>query len=333
MRSAVGAVAAIAVLLGISAMAAGASGTDRAERPSTESSSLSSAEAVVLGIVEGVTEYLPVSSTGHLLITERLMGIGTSGDADKNAADSYTIAIQIGAIVAVLGIYRRRFVTMIDGVLGRSDEGRSVLMSLLAAFVPAAIIGQIFGDAIKDRLLSPWPVAAAWLVGGVGILVFVGLQSRLTTSITSLAQITPRHALIIGVAHPQRRHRVRPGQARQRDPRPVRGRHTVARHRGRGRRRLRLGQVHDLVAQPARPGALRLVPDCRRHRRRRDDPRRHDLAVPDLAVPGPIRSGPSPAARPLRGDGSGRNARASSRPCRRRTRVRCPCRRPDRPTA
>ena len=104
MRSAVGAVAAIAVLLGISAMAAGASGTDRAERPSTESSSLSSAEAVVLGIVEGVTEYLPVSSTGHLLITERLMGIGTSGDADKNAADSYTIAIQIGAIVAVLGI-------------------------------------------------------------------------------------------------------------------------------------------------------------------------------------------------------------------------------------
>lgn len=200
MRSAVGAVAAIAVLLGISAMAAGASGTDRAERPSTESSSLSSAEAVVLGIVEGVTEYLPVSSTGHLLITERLMGIGTSGDADKNAADSYTIAIQIGAIVAVLGIYRRRFVTMIDGVLGRSDEGRSVLMSLLAAFVPAAIIGQIFGDAIKDRLLSPWPVAAAWLVGGVGILIFVGLQSRLTTSITSLAQITPRHALIIGVA-------------------------------------------------------------------------------------------------------------------------------------
>ena len=68
-------------------------------------------KAVVLGVVEGVTEYLPISSTGHLVVTQRLLGIGEN-DATKDAADSFAIAIQFGAILAVLVLYRRRIVSM-----------------------------------------------------------------------------------------------------------------------------------------------------------------------------------------------------------------------------
>ncbi|MCK9589707.1 MAG: undecaprenyl-diphosphatase, partial [Terrimicrobiaceae bacterium] len=76
-------------------------------------------QALILGLVEGVTEYLPVSSTGHLLLTQRLMGIGSS-----DAADAFAICIQAGAILAVLGLYHRRVGDMALGVLGRSVGGR-----------------------------------------------------------------------------------------------------------------------------------------------------------------------------------------------------------------
>lgn len=154
-------------------------------------------EAIVLGVVEGVTEFLPVSSTGHLLVTQRLLGIGTGSDAA--AADSYTIAIQLGAIAAVLGIYRHRFVSMVDGVLGRSDEGRRSLVALVLAFLPAAAIGFVAGDSIKDHLLEPWPVVAAWAVGGVAILWF-GRHFSARPRHGSVAEITPRTALLIGLA-------------------------------------------------------------------------------------------------------------------------------------
>ena len=84
------------ILLTYSPLTIGSQGLSGDHSVAVEQKILTTTQAVVLGLVEGLTEYLPVSSTGHLLITERLMGIGTSGDADKNAADSYTIAIQIG---------------------------------------------------------------------------------------------------------------------------------------------------------------------------------------------------------------------------------------------
>lgn len=155
-------------------------------------------KAIVLGVVEGVTEYLPISSTGHLLVAERMMGLGEG--ADKDAADTFTVVVQIGAILAVLGLYRRRFATMVDGVLGRSAEGRSVLIALVVAFIPAAIIGKLFGDAIKDHLLQPWPVVAAEVVGGVAILAFVANQARLRVRTETLDALGWRQAALIGVA-------------------------------------------------------------------------------------------------------------------------------------
>lgn len=159
---------------------------------------LSVVDAVVLGAVEGITEYLPVSSTGHLLVTERLMDIGL-GD-DKEATDTYTVVIQVGAILAVLGIFRKRFTGMIEGVLGRNDEGRRTLISVVVAFVPAGIIGKVFGDAVKEHLLDPTPIAITWIVGGLVILLFVSQQSKLTARIESLGDIGVRNAAIIGVA-------------------------------------------------------------------------------------------------------------------------------------
>ena len=134
-------------------------------------------QATVLGVVEGLTEYLPVSSTGHLLLAERAMGIGEDpgGSAgqrrrDKDAADAFAICIQAGAIVAVLGLYFRRVRQMLAGLAGRDEEGRRLLFNIAAGFLPAAVIGLLFNKAIKAYLFGIWPVVAAWFVGGVAIL-------------------------------------------------------------------------------------------------------------------------------------------------------------------
>jgi undecaprenyl-diphosphatase len=160
---------------------------------------LNAGKAIVLGTVEGLTEYLPVSSTGHLLIAEKILGVGQHSN-DKDPADTYTVVIQIGAILAVLGIFRKRFVLMLEGIVGKSAEGRSLLFSLAIAFVPAAAIGAAFNDPIKKHLLKSWPVVGAWVVGGLVILWFVANQARFKTRITSLSAIPWKVALSIGVA-------------------------------------------------------------------------------------------------------------------------------------
>jgi undecaprenyl-diphosphatase len=132
---------------------------------------LTPAKAVVLGVVEGVTEFLPISSTGHLLISERLMNVGKS-DLTKDAADTYTVAIQSGAILAVLLLYWRRLWSMVEGAIGRDPVGRRTLSATVVAFIPAAVIGVLFENAIKDHLLQPLPVIIAWIVGGIAILLF-----------------------------------------------------------------------------------------------------------------------------------------------------------------
>ena len=154
---------------------------------------LSAPKAIVLGAVEGITEYLPVSSTGHLLITQRLLGMGHG--AGKTAADTYAIAIQFGAILAVAVLYRQRIGQLASGLVGRDDEGRALLVRLVVAFLPAAAIGVALDHTIKDHLFGPWPVIAAWAVGGAFLLWWTPRHG--TESITAL---TVRSAAIIGMA-------------------------------------------------------------------------------------------------------------------------------------
>ena len=123
-------------------------------------------QALILGLVEGITEYLPVSSTGHLLIAQRLLGIPESA-----AANGYAIAIQAGAILAVLGIYRQRVGHMLLGLTGKDPAGlRLGAAASSSAFLPAAVLGVLFNDQIEQHLFGVKPVIAAWVVGGVAIL-------------------------------------------------------------------------------------------------------------------------------------------------------------------
>jgi undecaprenyl-diphosphatase len=123
-------------------------------------------QALILGLVEGITEYLPVSSTGHLLIAQRLLGIPESA-----AANGYAIAIQAGAILAVLGIYRQRVGHMLLGLVGKDAAGLKLALRIIVAFLPAALLGALFNDQIEQRLFGVKPVIAAWVVGGVAILL------------------------------------------------------------------------------------------------------------------------------------------------------------------
>ena len=152
-------------------------------------------DALVLGLVEGLTEYLPVSSTGHLLLAMRALGI-PPGDG----ADAYAICIQAGAIVAVLGLYRARVAEMVQGVVGRSREGLRLAVNLAVAFVPAAVLGLLFQSAIREHLFGLWPITIAWALGGVVILLLPhGGRGRTPGEGLELEAMTAKHALVIGL--------------------------------------------------------------------------------------------------------------------------------------
>jgi undecaprenyl-diphosphatase len=154
---------------------------------------LSIPQAIILGIVEGITEFLPVSSTGHLLVTGELINFGTG--AQQTAADTYSIAIQFGAIIAVLVLYRERIWSMLNGLVGRDVDGRSTLMRLLVAFLPAAVLGVAVGDALKEALFGPIPVTIAWFIGGVVLVVW-----RPQSGLLQMHQMPVRAAFLIGLA-------------------------------------------------------------------------------------------------------------------------------------
>ena len=150
-------------------------------------------DALLLGLVEGLTEYLPVSSTGHLLLAERLLGLEGS-----EANHAFAIVIQAGAILAVLHACRPRVQQVLGGLV-RAGEGRALLVNLVAAFVPAAIIGFLLDDWIEARLFGLWPIAMAWLVGGLVILGLPRLRDGGARG-AALETISLRQAALVGLA-------------------------------------------------------------------------------------------------------------------------------------
>ncbi|MES2997297.1 MAG: undecaprenyl-diphosphate phosphatase [Verrucomicrobiota bacterium] len=158
-------------------------------------------QAFILGIIEGITEYLPISSTGHLLVAQRLMGIGTLTPTAKAAADCFAICIQGGAILAVLGLYWQRVVQMMAGVFGKNPEGLRLAIAIVAGFLPAAVIGMLFDDWIEQKLFGIWPVVIAWIAGGAAILVvaFFRKQHPLAGGGKELIEITWKMAVFIGL--------------------------------------------------------------------------------------------------------------------------------------
>ncbi len=150
-------------------------------------------EAILLGLVEGITEYLPVSSTGHLLVTQRLLGI-----AENSQSNAYAICIQAGAIVAVLELYRSRVAQICRGLLGRDAEGAKLAACLLTAFIPAGVFGLLLKEPIARYLFQPWPIVVAWIVGGVAILWLERSRFRHREVALDLRSLALRGALVIG---------------------------------------------------------------------------------------------------------------------------------------
>lgn len=152
-------------------------------------------ESLILGIVEGLTEYLPVSSTGHLIITQYLLGIGES-----DAVSAFEICIQGGAILAVLGLYFRRVSEMWQGLLGKNPVGLRMLVNIIVGFLPAAVIGLLLGKYIKAYLFSATVVAIAWAVGGLVILLYVRQRAKTGKAFSgkALEELTWKGALHVG---------------------------------------------------------------------------------------------------------------------------------------
>jgi undecaprenyl-diphosphatase len=150
--------------------------------------------AALLGFVEGVTEYLPVSSTGHLILVGHF--IGSEGEGSK----SFDIVIQLGAILAVLIHYRTLLRQQFTGLVAGRRDAMNLVGALLFAFVPTAVAGLMFRKVIRERLFGPLPVAIALVVGGIVMIVVERIRAhRKIEGESGLENVTPRRAFMIGL--------------------------------------------------------------------------------------------------------------------------------------
>lgn len=149
-------------------------------------------KALILGIIEGLTEFLPISSTGHLIVAGDLLNFKSNGKV-------FEIAIQLGAVLAVIFEYRERFSHVVRNV-GRDSQVNRFVANLAVAFVPAAVVGLAFSKQIKLHLFNPVSVAVALVVGGFIILWVERRQSRIPPKITGVDDMRMRDALVVGIA-------------------------------------------------------------------------------------------------------------------------------------
>ncbi len=159
-------------------------------------------KSAVLGVVEGLTEFLPISSTGHLILTGSLLNF--TGETAK----AFEIAIQTGAMFAVMWEYRQRLLGTMSG-LGSEPRAQRFALNVLIAFIPAVVLGLAFAKTVKAHLFHPVPVASAFIVGGLIILLVEWLHKRRfgqqdlggrrKARVETVDDIKPLDALVVGV--------------------------------------------------------------------------------------------------------------------------------------
>jgi undecaprenyl-diphosphatase len=154
-------------------------------------------KAIAMGVVEGLTEFLPISSTGHLILAGSLLGFGQDVGPDK--AKVFDIAIQTGAIFAVVLVYWQRLLSTVKG-LGSEPKAQRFALNVIVGFLPAVVLGLAFGKAIKAHLFTPTVVATTFILGG---LIILWAEKRAASAgparVSTIDDMSPMDALKVGV--------------------------------------------------------------------------------------------------------------------------------------
>jgi undecaprenyl-diphosphatase len=154
------------------------------------------AKAAVMGIVEGLTEFLPVSSTGHLILAGSLIGFN---ETSVHSAKVFDIVIQAGAIFAVVLVYRQRVSEALRGFVSGDPLQRRFIVNVLIGFLPAAVLGVLFNSAIKAHLFTPLVVASTFILGAF-VILWAERRPASVVRIRSVDELTPLDALKVGLA-------------------------------------------------------------------------------------------------------------------------------------
>ena len=148
-------------------------------------------KAAIMGVVEGLTEFLPVSSTGHLILTQALLGL-----PDSDVMKAFEVAIQPGAILAIFIVYWQ-LISKTLGTLGSSANSRKLIANILIGFLPAAVIGFAIHKKITEYLFNGWVVASAFIVGGL-IILLVESRKNVQARVHHIDEMTALDALKVG---------------------------------------------------------------------------------------------------------------------------------------
>lgn len=165
------------------------------------------AKAALLGIVEGLTEYLPVSSTGHLILVPHIAEVAARHVAffeifakSGEAEESFDVVIQLGAILAVVVHFRKLLLERTTGLFKRDPASVRLLAALVLGFLPTAVLGLLLRKTIKRLLFGPLPVAFALVVGGIVMIVVERIRkARKAEGLVGLEHVTPKRAFLIGL--------------------------------------------------------------------------------------------------------------------------------------
>lgn len=148
-------------------------------------------KALILGLIEGLTEFLPISSTGHLIVFGSLINF-------HGKENVFEIAIQLGAVLAVLVEYRQKFIHVVSHI-GKDVAVNRFVLNLAIAFIPAAVVGLLFGKHIEKLLFNPVSVATALVVGGLAILWIEKRALKHSLRVYQVEDMTPKDALAVGL--------------------------------------------------------------------------------------------------------------------------------------
>ena len=154
------------------------------------------AKAAIMGVVEGLTEFLPVSSTGHLILAGSLLGF-EGGSLTTEKVKAFEISIQTGAILAIVLVYWQRLKHVL-GTLGSDRNARRFVLNVLIGFLPAVVVGLSFGKAVQAALFTPLVVASTFILGGL-IILWAERRKNVVVRVAEVEDMTPLDALKVGL--------------------------------------------------------------------------------------------------------------------------------------